>query len=150
MSVLTKLKRHPNDWTTASRNRTRSAGRRPNRQYKPIDDWCNTTWASDPEQKRGGGDEWVRALDWRPGGPGFESRCGNFASELWQFRLPRFASVFRRRHIKAFGPFYMVYIPGEIKYTTSLHWKCVTCRGLHILTKYGLFGVYITKNMAEW
>ena len=24
----------------------------------------------------------VRALDWRPCGPGFESRCGNFASEL--------------------------------------------------------------------
>ena len=21
--------------------------------------------------------EWVRALNWRPGGPGFESRCGN-------------------------------------------------------------------------
>ena len=42
--------------------------------------------------------EWVRALDWRPGeGPGFESCCGNFPSELWQFRLPRFASVFRRR-----------------------------------------------------
>ena len=31
--------------------------------------------------------EWVRALDWRPGGPGFESCVGNFASELWQFRL---------------------------------------------------------------
>ena len=32
-------------------------------------------------------------------GPGFESHCGKpFASELWQFRLPRFASVFRRRH----------------------------------------------------
>ena len=32
------------------------------------------------------------------GGSVFESRCGNFASELWQylFRLPRFASVFRR------------------------------------------------------
>ena len=30
--------------------------------------------------------EWVRALDWRLGSPGFESRCGNFASELWQFR----------------------------------------------------------------
>ena len=43
--------------------------------------------------------EWVRALDWRPDGPGFESHCGKlFASELWQFRLPRFASVFRRRH----------------------------------------------------
>ena len=26
--------------------------------------------------------EWVRALDWRPGGPGFEHGCGNFASEL--------------------------------------------------------------------
>ena len=44
--------------------------------------------------------EWVRALDWRPDGPGFESHCGKlFASELWQFRLPRFASVFRRRVI---------------------------------------------------
>ena len=42
--------------------------------------------------------EWVRALDWRPGGPGFESRCANFASELWQCCLPLFASVFRRRH----------------------------------------------------
>ena len=30
---------------------------------------------------------------------GFESHCGNFASELWQFRLPRFATmpVFFRR-----------------------------------------------------
>ena len=28
----------------------------------------------------------VRALDWRPGGPVFEFRCGNLASELWQFR----------------------------------------------------------------
>ena len=42
--------------------------------------------------------EWVRAFDWRPDCPGFESHCGKlFASELWQFRLPRFASVFRRR-----------------------------------------------------
>ena len=42
--------------------------------------------------------EWVRALDWRRGVPGFESIYGNFASELWQFRLPRFASVFRGTH----------------------------------------------------
>ena len=44
--------------------------------------------------------QWVTALEWRPGGPGFESRGGNLTSEseLWQFRLPRFASVFRRRH----------------------------------------------------
>ena len=35
--------------------------------------------------------EWVRVLAWtgdRVVLAGFESRCGNFASELWQFRLP--------------------------------------------------------------
>ena len=33
--------------------------------------------------------------------------------------------------IKAVGPFYPVSMPGEVKYPTSMHWKCVTCRGLH-------------------
>ena len=32
--------------------------------------------------------------------------------------------------LKAVGPFYLVSMPGEVKYPTSLHWKCVTCRGL--------------------
>ena len=43
--------------------------------------------------------------------------------------------------LKAVGPFYLVSmpmgdygLPGEVKDLTSLHWKCVTCRGLHILT----------------
>ena len=35
--------------------------------------------------------------------------------------------------LKAAGPFYLVSLPGEVKDPTSLHWKCVTCRGLHIL-----------------
>ena len=35
--------------------------------------------------------------------------------------------------LKAVGRFYLVSMPGEVKYHTSLHWKCVTCRGLHIL-----------------
>ena len=35
--------------------------------------------------------------------------------------------------LKAVGPFYMVSMPGEVKYSTSLHWECVTCRGLHVL-----------------
>ena len=53
--------------------------------------------------ERGAVAEWVRALACtgdRTVLAGFESHCGklNFASELWQFRLPRFASVFRRRH----------------------------------------------------
>ena len=26
-----------------------------------------------------------------------------------------------------------VYVPGEVNYPNRLHWKCVTCRGLHIL-----------------
>ena len=30
--------------------------------------------------------------------------------------------------LKAVGPFYLVYMPGEVKYPTSLHWRYVTCR----------------------
>ena len=33
--------------------------------------------------------------------------------------------------LKAVGSFYPVSMPGEVKYSNSLHWKCVTCRGLH-------------------
>ena len=32
--------------------------------------------------------------------------------------------------LKAVGPFYLVSMPGEVKDPTSLHWKCVACRGL--------------------
>ena len=35
--------------------------------------------------------------------------------------------------LKSVGPFYLVSMPGEVKYPTSLHWKGVTCLGLHIL-----------------
>ena len=31
------------------------------------------------------------------------------------------------------GHFYLVSMPGEVKYPNNLHWRCVTCRGLHIL-----------------
>ena len=37
---------------------------------------------------------------------GFESCCGNFTSEIWQFRLPRFAKVLSEETLKADGPFY--------------------------------------------
>ena len=54
---------------------------------------------------------------WRPGGPGFESRYGNFASERWQFRGGDTKS---RRSL------YLVLMPGEVKDPTSLHHgKCV-------------------------
>ena len=38
--------------------------------------------------------------------------------KLWQFPLPQFASVFRKR-LKAVGPFYLVSMPGEVKYPTQ-------------------------------
>ena len=44
--------------------------------------------------------EWVErwlALATGRCGTGSNPTADNFASELWQFRLPRFASVFRRR-----------------------------------------------------
>ena len=39
--------------------------------------------------------EWARALDWRPGGPGFESRCANFASEICNSIFPALPVSFR-------------------------------------------------------
>ena len=60
--------------------------------------------------------EWLRTVDWRPGGPGFESCCGNFASELWQIlRLPRCANSLSEETLKVAGPFYLVSMPGEVK-----------------------------------
>ena len=53
-----------------------------------------------PDVARGVVAESVRALDWQPGGPGFESHCGNFVSELWQ--------CISEETLKAAGPFYMV------------------------------------------
>ena len=35
--------------------------------------------------------------------------------------------------LKAVGPFYLVSMPGEVKYPISQLGKCVTFRGLHIL-----------------
>ena len=100
--------------------------------------------------------EWVRALDWRPGGPGFESRCGNlFASELWKFCLHRFASqclseetLKLSRHAVPSISVSGVYAMGsKISHTCG---KCVglTCRGLHHPLKYQilLFKVSVTND----
>ena len=58
-------------------------------------------------------------------GSGSNPTAENFASELWQFRLPRFASVFRRIHSKPWVPCYLVSMamPGEVKDPTSSHWN---------------------------
>ena len=64
--------------------------------------------------------EWVRALDWRLGGPGFASCSGNFTFKLWQFRLPRFA-----RDTNSCRS--LLSMSGEVKDHSSLNWKCITC-----------------------
>ena len=57
--------------------------------FLDLTNWPPTprTGPYDPSSSGGVVAEWVGALDWRPGGPGFESRSDNFASELWQFCL---------------------------------------------------------------
>ena len=50
--------------------------------------------------------------------------------------------------LKAVGPFYLVAMPGEVKYPTSPHWKCVTCRGLHILA-YRRTTLSTTRELAQ-
>ena len=74
----------------------------------------------------------VRAFDWRQGGPGFESRCGNLI-RFGTLAIPftPLCQCLSEETLKTVGPFYLVSMPGEVKYPTSLHWKCVTCRALH-------------------
>ena len=72
----------------------------------------------------GHGAEWVRALDWRPGGPGFESRCGNVASELLGIPFTPLCQCLSEETLQAVGPFYLVTMPGEIKDPTSPHPVC--------------------------
>ena len=73
--------------------------------------------------------EWVIALDWRPGGPRFESCCDNFASELCQFRLPDLPVSFGGDTKSRWSLLSGVYARGsKISHTGG---KCVTCRGLH-------------------
>ena len=57
--------------------------------------------------------EWVRALDWRPGGPGFESRYSNLI-RFGTLAIPftRLCHCLSEETLKAVGPFYLVSMPG--------------------------------------
>ena len=73
---------------------------------------------------RGAVAERVRALDWRPGGPGFESwACRILLRQLpfgtLAISLPRFASVFSEETLKAVGPLYLLSMTGEVKHPTQ-------------------------------
>ena len=72
-----------------------------------------------PHAKGGAVAEWVRALDWRPDGsnPTAENfSLRNFANSVYP-ALP----VSFEGDTKAVGPFCLVYMPGEVKYSTSPH-----------------------------
>ena len=64
-----------------------------------------------------------------PLGPGVIIRCKNLAL----YSSDCVSLCLSDETLKAVGPFYLVSMLGEVKYPTSLLWKCVTCRGLHIL-----------------
>ena len=63
--------------------------------------------------------EWVRALDWRPGGPGFESCCSNFALGTLAIPFTPLYQCLLEETLKPVGPFYLVSMPGEVKYPTQ-------------------------------
>ena len=80
---------------------------------------CGAQWL---EHRTGDHGSWVRML-----------RIA--VSELWQFRLTHFSSVFRRRlRVRAVGPLYLV-SGGYARRSNISHavpeGECVTCRGLH-------------------
>ena len=64
--------------------------------------------------------EWVRALDWRPDGQGFEFHCGKpfrFGTLAIPFVNPALPVSFRlnsEETLKAVGPFYLVSMPEEV------------------------------------
>ena len=67
--------------------------------------------------------EWVRALAWTGDLvvlAGFESRCGNVASAI---PFTPLCQCLSEETLKAVGPFYLVFTPGEVNYPTSPHWN---------------------------
>ena len=66
------------------------------------------------------------AVDWRPDGQWFESRCGkNFSLRFGTLAIPFTppCQCLSDETLKAVGPFYLVSMPGEVKYPTSPHWN---------------------------
>ena len=73
--------------------------------------------------------EWVRALAWT----GDRTVPGRVQIPLRKRRFGTLAIPFTplcqclsEETLKAVGPFYLVSMPGEVKYSTSPHWKYVT------------------------
>ena len=50
--------------------------------------------------------------------------------------------------LKAVGPFYLVSMPGEVKYPTSPHWNVFNCHGFHAHSKLPQKCVFTAENAA--
>ena len=80
----------------------------------------------------GGGavDEWVRlATGWSIVQIPLRQliRFGTYGNSVYPALPGSFGGDTKSRRSLLYG----VYMPGEVKYPTSLHWTFVTCRGLH-------------------
>ena len=63
------------------------------------------------------------------------------ASKLWKYPLYTLPVSFGGHTKTVVGTFYLVSMPGEVKYPTR-GGKCVTCRGLH----YGTWSIMSTRR----
>ena len=65
--------------------------------------------------------EWVRALDWRPGGPGFKFHCGNLINfGTLAILFTPLCQCLSEETLKAVGPFYLVPMPEELIVTSNV------------------------------
>ena len=70
--------------------------------------------------------EWVRALACtgdRTVLAGFESHCGKLRFGTLAIPFTPLCQCLSEETPKAVGPFYLVSMPGEVKYPTSAHWN---------------------------
>ena len=68
--------------------------------------------------------EWVRALDWtgdRTVPAGFESHCGKLRFGTLAIQFTPLCQSLSEETLKAVGPFYLMYMPVEVKDSTSPH-----------------------------
>ena len=89
--------------------------------------WCHKTsggrWPS--ELERWTGDRVVQGSN--PAVATYSLR--NFGNSVYPAFKAALCQCLSEETLKAVGPFYLVSILGEVKDPTSLHWKCVACRG---------------------
>ena len=73
--------------------------------------------------------EWVRALAWtgdRTVSAGFESHCGKLRFGTLAIPFTPLYQCLSEEALRGVGPFYLVSVPGEVKYPTR-HQSALEC-----------------------